>query len=59
MSQDARIADDIRKACLDAAREAYESAGRQGLCAEGRWEAALGAIQMLDLKPLLEKCPPD
>lgn len=48
-----RIAEAVRAACLRAAAEAYEDAGLQGLCAEGRWEAALGAVRSLDLRPLL------
>ncbi|HRO58094.1 MAG TPA: hypothetical protein PK177_02840, partial [Burkholderiaceae bacterium] len=38
----------IRDACVDAALEAWESAGISGLCAEGRWEVAIGAIRSLD-----------
>ena len=44
-----KIADAVRVACLQAAREAYETAGSSGLCEEGRWECALGAIRSLDL----------
>lgn len=47
-----QLAEAIRAACLDAALAAYEEAGVQGLCAEGRWEAAVGAMQMLDLHRL-------
>jgi hypothetical protein len=36
------LAKRIRNACLEAVRQAYEDAGVQGLCAEGRWEAAIG-----------------
>ena len=43
----------MRAACLEAAAAAYEDAGIRGLCVEGRWEAALGAIQHLDLEHLL------
>ena len=43
----------IRDACLEAVLQAYEDAGMQGLCAEGRWEAAVGALKTLDLAPLL------
>jgi hypothetical protein len=43
----------VRAACLEAAAAAYEDAGLRGLCAEGRWEAAVGAIQRLDLRELL------
>jgi len=39
----------VRRACIEAALAAYEDAGISGLCAEGRWEAAVGAIQSLDL----------
>jgi hypothetical protein len=39
----------VRAACLHAAMHAYEDAGIRGLCADGRWEAALAAIRQLDL----------
>ena len=42
-------AESVRAACLDAAIQAYEDAGIRGLCADGRWEAALAAIRLLDL----------
>jgi hypothetical protein len=48
------MADTVRAACLDAARLAYEDAGIRGLCAEGRWEAALAAIRDLDLSGVIE-----
>jgi hypothetical protein len=44
----------VRAACLDAALAAYEDAGIRGLCADGRWEAALAAIRQLDLSLLPE-----
>ena len=44
-----RLAEAVRAACLSVAREAYEDAGLRGLCAEGRWEAAAGAIASFDL----------
>lgn len=47
-----QIAQAIRSACLDVALAAYEDAGVQGLCEAGRWEAALGAIQSMDLYKL-------
>ena len=49
------VAKRIRDACLEAVLQAYEDAGVQGLCAEGRWEAAVGALQTLDLAPLLRE----
>ena len=47
------LAKRIRDACLESATQAYEDAGVQGLCAEGRWEAAIGALKTMDLPPLL------
>ena len=51
----------VREACLRAAIDAYEDAGIQGLCADGRWEAALSAIRQVDLTPVVGgavKTPP-
>jgi hypothetical protein len=55
-----QIAAQIREACLKAALQAYEDAGVQGLCAEGRWEAAVSAMQSVDVTALLgtTKAPP-
>jgi hypothetical protein len=53
-----QLAEAVRHACIDAALAAYEDAGVMGLCAEGRWEVAVGAMQSLDLAPLLGT-PPD
>jgi hypothetical protein len=44
----------VRAACLDAAIAAYDDAGIRGLCAEGRWEAAVGAIRRLNLSRMFE-----
>ena len=43
------LADAIRRALIDAAEAAYEDAGIQGLCAEGRWEAAVSAMRAVDV----------
>jgi hypothetical protein len=45
-------AEAARQACIAAALAAYEEAGVLGLCAEGRWEAAVSAMQSLDLQHL-------
>ena len=50
-----QIADAVRRACIEAALAAYEDSGVMGLCAEGRWEAAIGAMQSLDVKALLPR----
>lgn len=52
-----KVAETIRLACLEAALEAYENAGISGLCAEGRWEYAIQAIQDLNLESILS--PPN
>ena len=48
------LAETVRAACLDAAMRAYEDAGIRGLCAEGRWEAALAAMRLVPLVGLPE-----
>ena len=48
-----RLAEAVRAACLQAAKEGYEQAAASGLCHEGAVEAALGAVSMLDLKAVL------
>lgn len=45
----------VRAACLRAARAAYDDALQSGLCAEGALEAALGAIETLDLDNIPKK----
>ena len=37
----------VRQACIAAALAAYEDAGVQGLCHEGRFETAISAIRQL------------
>jgi len=51
------LVETVRAACLDAALLGYEDAGIYGLCAEGRWEAAVAAIRHLDLSGMLEPSP--
>lgn len=47
-----RLLDRVRAGCLAAAIEGYEDARLAGLCHEGAWEAAIGAIQRLDADSL-------
>lgn len=49
------LAKQIRRTFVDAALQAYEDAGMQGLCAEGRWEAAISALRTVELAPLLRE----
>ena len=48
-----RLARTVRAACVQAAKEGYERASMSGLCAEGALEAAISAIEMLDLSAVL------
>lgn len=52
-----KIAQAVLSACLEAAIDAYEDAGISGLCAEGRWECAIQAIQAVDLGAVLWEVP--
>jgi hypothetical protein len=55
-----KLAEAVRKACMDAAIQAHEDAGLSGLCQEGRWECAVQAIRQLDLVTvILRACAPD
>ena len=49
------LADAVRAACIAAALDGYEMAAISGLCPEGAWEAAVSAMQRLDLTPLLNQ----
>lgn len=49
------LAKRIREKCVEAILQAYEDAGIQGLCAEGRWKVAVGALRTLDLTPVLRQ----
>ncbi len=48
-----RLAEAVRAACIKAALAAYEDGGVLGLCAEGRWEYAISALQQLDVDALV------
>ena len=49
MSEEQRLAEAVRAACIQAALDAYEEGGVLGLCAEGRWEYAISAMRQLDV----------
>ena len=50
-----KIAEAVRQACIDTALVAYEDAGINGLCHEGRWECAVDAIRSLDVVAIVEQ----
>jgi len=47
------FAEFVRQATIATARDAYQQAGISGLCHAGREEAAISAMQMLDLDKLI------
>jgi hypothetical protein len=50
-----QIAEQVRQACIQAARESFKDASMSGLCTEGAAEAAIGAMQSLDLAEVIAK----
>lgn len=51
------LAESIRRAVVEAGEAAYEDAGIQGLCAEGRWEAAVAAMRAVDSGAVIRRAP--
>ncbi|MDT3736308.1 MAG: hypothetical protein ROZ00_08795 [Denitratisoma sp.] len=49
MAEPRDIAEAVRRACVEAALEAYEDAQIRGLCREGAWEVAIEAVRTLDV----------
>lgn len=49
------LAEVVRQACITVAREGFYDASMSGLCADGAIEAAISAIQMIDLEKLLNE----
>ncbi|MEX0779538.1 MAG: acetyltransferase [Balneolales bacterium] len=58
-SDELKLAEKVRAACLKAAREGYDEASQDGLCSEGAVEVAIGAIQRLDLENLIKEAGND
>jgi len=50
-----QLAEKIKEACIDAAKEGFQDASMSGLCTEGAMEAAISAIQNLKLKKFIEE----
>jgi len=49
------LAVEVRNACIEAAREGFMDASMSGLCTEGAMEAAISAIQKLDIEKIVEQ----
>jgi hypothetical protein len=50
-----RLAAAVRDLCLRELLDAYEQAGMSGLCAEGRWEVAVGRVRALTGEDMLAR----
>jgi hypothetical protein len=48
------VAEAVLAECRRTLIVAYEDAGVSGLCAEGRWEAALGSLSLLEVRRIIE-----
>jgi ATP-dependent Zn protease len=48
------LAERIRSECIEAAKEGFRDASMSGLCNEGAIEAAVSAIQKLDVEEILK-----
>jgi len=48
-----RIAEEVRRACIEAAMRALDEAQGQGLPATDAWMRALDAMRVLDLRPVV------
>lgn len=49
------IAEKVRSACVKAAKEGFRDASISGLCQDGAMEAAVSAIQTLDLNKIVSE----
>ena len=45
----------VKEACIQAAKEGFQDASMSGLCNEGAMEAAVSAIQNLDIQKILNE----
>lgn len=55
LSSEEELARKVRDACIEAAREGFQDASISGLCTEGAMEAAISAIQKLDVDTIIQK----
>jgi len=50
-----KLAEQVKEECIQAARGGFRDASMSGLCSEGAMEAALSAIQKIDVNKIVEK----
>ena len=49
----AKLAENIREACIKVARQGFMDASFRGLCSEGAIESAISSMQSLNLEQIL------
>ena len=49
-----QLAEQVRNACIEAARKGFKNASMSGLCTEGAMESATSAIQKLDIELIVD-----
>jgi len=54
-AEEQQLAEKVKEACIQAAKEGFKDASMSGLCTEGAIEAAISSIQLLDLEKVLEE----
>ena len=47
------LAEKVRQSCIQAAKDAFEDASLNGLCRDGALEAAIGAMQSINVEELV------
>jgi hypothetical protein len=50
-----QLAEKVKDACIEAAKEGFQDASISGLCTEGAMEAAVSSIQKLDIQKILDE----
>lgn len=50
-----QLAEKVKEACIEAAKEGFQDASISGLCTEGAMEAAVSSIQKLDMQKILDE----
>jgi len=49
------LAEKVREECIKAAKEGFRDASMSGLCSEGAMEAAISAMQKINVRKIAEK----
>jgi hypothetical protein len=50
-----KLAERVRNACIEASREGFRDALLSGLCTEGAMEAAISAMQALNMDDIIKR----